>query len=268
MDELKNLASDDFETKLAAIRQAHLAPSAAVLKPLCDLVLDRNQGEPVRHAAAEALGRLSDQAGRGALLELLEDAGDPHRRMLGALGLGQFAHADAVAPLIEALRDDVNTVRNVAERSLLEQIALVREHGIEPLLALLAEPNPLVRSPAARLLGATQDDRAREPLMAILRSDREWLSRMWAAKALGDLGRMEAADLLHERLDHDQKNRVRAAAAEAIGKLKPASGAAWLLHALEHDDDGGVRKLASEALRQFGLEVDEASAEEIPDDSE
>lgn len=266
MDELKNLASDDFETKLAAIRQAHLAPSASVLKPLCDIVLDADQGEPVRHAAVEALGRLPDQAGRAMLLELLRDTDDPRRRMLGALGLGQLAHADIVGPLVEALGDEVNTVRNVAERSLLERIDLVRGHGIEPLLALLASSDPLVRSPAARLLGATQDDRAREPLMAILRNDREWLSRMWAAKALGDLGRMDAADLLHERLDHDEKNRVRAAAAEAIGKLKPASGAAWLLHALEHDDDGGVRKLASEALRQFGLDVDEA--EEIPEDSE
>jgi len=262
---LSRLASPELETRLAAVREAADQNADPVRGRLVEIVRASGQGEPIRQAAAESLGKMPNQAGGETLLSLLA-ATDPHLRMLAAIGLAHCALPAAVVPLIEALRDPVNTVRNVAERALIEQIELLRLHGIDPLLTLLADPVPLTRSPAARLVGLTRDRRGLAPLMSILRSDREWLARMWAAKALGDLGCHEAADLLHERLDRDDKNRVRAAAAEAIGRLRPRHGEAWLLHAVEHDDDGGVRKLAGEALRLFGIDLPDPDQDDILDD--
>lgn len=264
-DLLSRFASPESETRLAAIREAADRDTDAIRAGLDAIVRSADQGDPIRQAAAESLGRLPDQHGSELLLALLSGS-DPHLRMFGAIGLANCAAPAAIGPLIAALRDPVNTVRNVAERALIEQIALVRIHGVDLLLAVLADPVPLTRSPAARLIGLTRDRRGLTPLMSILRSDREWLARMWAAKALGDLGCSEAGDLLHERLDRDDKNRVRAAAAEAIGKLRPLHGEAWLLHAVEHDDDGGVRKLAGEALRLFGIDLPDPDQDDILDD--
>src|SRR5262249_8576293 len=135
-------------------------------------------------------------------------------RGLCACGLGHLPTPESVALLIGLLTDKVNTVRNFAERSLLSMPQTVRETGVEPLLQLLKHPVPLTRSPAARLLGLTQDGRVLEPLLELLRQDRQWLVRMWVVKGLGDLGDHAAFDALSDRLLHDEKNRVRAAAAE------------------------------------------------------
>lgn len=262
---LTDVASGDGETRLSAIRRAAECPTTAVISRLAELIENPAEGEATRQVAAEALGRMPGDAGGDELLRLLESP-DPHRRTLAAIGLVGSRRTQSIGPLIRALRDSVNTVRNTAERALIEQIDLVRGHGVEPLLELLADPVPLTRSPAARLIGLTRDPRGLAPLLSILRSDRQWLARLWAAKALGDLGCPEAADALHGSLDRDEKNRVRAAAAESIGKLRPPKGEAWLLHALEHDDDGGVRKLAGEALRLYGIDVQEPDQDDILDD--
>jgi HEAT repeat protein len=262
---LTALSADNAETRRAAIARAAESPTHAVLSRLAELIENPDESEPLRQAAAEALGRMPGSAGGETLLRLLESS-DPHRRTLAAIGLVPSRRPEAIVPLIQALRDPVNTVRNAAERALIEQIELVRTHGVESLLELLADPVPLTRSPAARLIGLTRDPRGLAPLLEIARTDRQWLARLWAAKALGDLGCAEAADTLHDRLDRDEKNRVRAAAAEAIGRLRPPKGEAWLLHALEHDDDGGVRKLAAEALRLYGIDVQEPDQDDLLDD--
>lgn len=262
---LSRLASPEADVFAAAIREAAGRNTDPVRSRLDAIVRAADRGDPIRTAAAESLGKLPDQGGSERLLVLLTED-DPHLRMLGGIGLAHCAAPAAIEPLVTALRDPVNTVRNVAERALIDQMPLVRTHGIDALLTLLADPVPLTRSPAARLIGLTRDRRGLAPLMSILRTDREWLARMWAAKALGDLGCSEAGDLLHERLDRDDKNRVRAAAAESIGKLRPLHGEAWLLHAVEHDDDGGVRKLAGEALRLFGIDLPDPDQDDILDE--
>ncbi len=163
-----------------------------------------------------------------------------------AAALASCPSEETVCALIDALADSVNTVRNLAERSLLGMLDLVREHGLDRLIALLEHPVPLTRSPAARLLGHVGDRRALGPLLKILETDRQWLARMWAAAALGELGCPEAVPALAHALQHDEKNRVRAAAVEAIGRLKPPDALQWLQIAMQ-DPDGSVKQKAEEA---------------------
>ncbi|QDU36170.1 HEAT repeat protein [Maioricimonas rarisocia] len=260
-DRLAPLHSDDADARNDAIRDLAREASPELLDELQKLLSDPAASHYARQAAAETLGQIGPPDGAAILYGLLEDDDATHRE-LAAIGLGRAPSAETVQRLIAALSDKVNTVRNVAERSLLAMEEELAAHGVEPLLELLEHPVPLSRSPAARLLGITQDERALEPLLNHLQNDRQWLARMWAAKGLGDLGKIEAAQPLAHAMQHDEKNRVRAASAEALGKLRPDNAEQLLRTALETDDDGGVRKIAGEALYSLGFE----SPEYHPDD--
>jgi HEAT repeat protein len=212
-------------------------------------LFDPTTGEMPRQAIADALGRSGHVDAIAALLRGSSSA-DENLRGLSAIGLGGISTRESVLQLLELLTDGANTVRNLAERSLLQMPDSVREFGVERLLELLEHPVPLSRSPAARLLGLTQDPRGLDPLTRHAAVDKQWLVRMWAVKGLGDLGSNLAFDALADRLLHDEKNRVRAAAAEAIGKLHDPRAEAVLTTALA-DADGGVQKHAEESLAKI-----------------
>ena len=241
----ENLASADLLTRHAAIEAAAATRDEAVIVALIGLLADPATGEKPRQAVAESLGKTGHPHAIACLLSQLQSA-DAILRGLAAIGLEAVQSAESVHALVAALDDKVNTVRNLAERSLLQMGPAVREHGVELLLAKLSHPVPLTRSPAARLVGLTGDSRALEPLLGLLQRDRQWLVRMWAAKGLGDLGRQEAFAVLAQAVAHDDKNRVRAAAAEAVGKLRHPESAGVLARAMK-DEDGGVQKIAEEA---------------------
>jgi HEAT repeat protein len=246
------LKSDDPADRAEGISRARASTDPVVAARLADLVQNDAVADAQRQAAAEVLGATSAIAAHEMLYTMLA-ANDPRVRGFAAVGLGQVPTGRSVLSLLAVLADRVNTVRNLAERSLLALPDAVREHGVEPLLALLQHPVPLTRSPAARLIGLTGDPRALPPLLELLGGDSQWLVRMWAAKALGDLGLPDAVAPLARTLQCDEKDRVRAAAAEAIGKLRPPNAETLLRAACETDPDGGVRKIAAEALQALGL---------------
>lgn len=226
-------------------------PTPESLAKLISALQDSATGETPRQAIAEVLGKLA--VGHAEALEALitfaKDE-DTTLRGLAAIGLGLVPVQTAVECLIGLLADTTNTVRNLAERSLLQMNASVQQFGMDRLLALLSHPVPLTRSPAARLLGLTRDLRGFQPLLSLVANDKQWLVRMWAAKGLGDLGNDAAFDALADRLRNDEKNRVRAAAAESLGKLCHPGIEAALTLAL-NDEDGGVQKHAEESLSKL-----------------
>lgn len=250
MDDLvAQLRGTDLTVRHAAIPVAGQSTDPAVVAALVDLLRDPATGEQPRHQVADALGHSAHPAAIEALQSGVTDPDDIYRGLC-ACGLAAQPTPQSVRLLIGLLADKVNTVRNLAERSLLLMPDVVRQHGVDALMELLAHPVPLTRSPAARLLGLTQDARALQPLQDLARSDTQWLVRMWAVKGLGDLGLSDAFATLAERLDRDEKNRVRAAAAEAIGKLHHPQAEAALSASL-WDEDGGVRQHVEEALAKL-----------------
>lgn len=260
---IEDLTGSDLERRARAIEAAATTDDEAVVATLERLMLDPATGEQPRQAVAESLGRTQHPRAVAFLRESLT-AADETQRGLGAIGLAFVSRPEIAKALTALLADKVNTVRNLAERSLLAMPEVVREHCVEDLLKLLEHPVPLTRSPAARLLGLTRDRRALLPLLHMLTGDRQWLARMWGAKGLGDLGAVEAFEPLARALREDEKNRVRAAAAEAIGKL-PHPQVEAVLEAALSDEDGGVKKIAEEALAalrrsQRGETCDESSS--------
>lgn len=239
----------DQTVRHSAILSAESCSDPEVIAVLIQLLRDPATGEQPRHVVADTLGKNGHPDAVSALQSGTADADEIYRGLC-ACGLGHVPTAESVRLLIGLLADKINTVRNLAERSLLQMPQPVHETGLDSLLALLSHPVPLTRSPAARLLGLTRDRRALTPLLDLLKHEKQWLVRMWAVKGLGDLGFDEAFDSLADRLQHDDKNRVRAAAAEAIGKLHHPQ-AETVLAAAESDDDGGVRQHAEESLAKL-----------------
>lgn len=254
------LQSSNPEVRHVAIRAAAGTDSPAVAAVLVARLADGNIPEPERQLAAEALAKTSLPDVAGLLLPLLT-SDSAFIRTMAAMGLGGQKSSEVVTALAKSLTDSVNTVRNWAERSLLEMGSTVQQHGVEALVGLLTHEAKLSRSPAARLLGLTRDRRALGPLIKMAEGDSDWLARMGAIKALGDLGVTEALPVILKSLQSDPKNRVRAAAAESIGKLRPDQAESILRSVLETDEDDGVQKMAGEALRSLGFEVTEINDE-------
>ena len=246
---ISQLLGSDLAVRQKAIQAAEHCSDPTVIATLVQLMRDAATGEQPRREIAEVLGRTNHP---DAIDALQAGAADPDEiyRGLCASGLGHVPTGQSVLTLIRLLTDGVNTVRNLAERGLLQMPQTVLEVGVEPLLMLLDNPVPLTRSPAARLLGLTQDARALGPLLDLLKRDRQWLVRMWAVKGLGDLGFGEAFEMLKHSLLHDEKNRVRGAAAEGLGKLQLPSCEPALTAALS-DEDGGVRQHVEESLAKL-----------------
>ncbi len=253
---LEQFRSPAEEVRRAALLAAAGSSDTEVVQALIRHLANLQLSESERQLAAESLGKCDLPEISATLLPMLASE-SAFARTMAAAGLGGQQNAAAISTLVRGLTDPVNTVRNWSERSLLGMIPAVQQFGIESLIGLLSHEVRLSRSPAARVLGLTHDLRALVPLMRMAREDEEWLARMAAIKALGDLGNAEANDLVVHSLQSDPKNRVRAAAAESIGKLRPENAELLLRTALETDADDGVQKMAGEALRSLGFDVTE-----------
>ena len=253
-DLIDQFQSPAEETRRAAIASAAGSLDSEVVQALIRHLANGSLSESERQLAAESLGKCTLPEIAAILLPMLV-AESAFTRTMAAAGLGGQQSAAVVSALVGGLTDSVNTVRNWSERSLLGLIPAVKQHGVEVLVAMLSHEVRLSRSPAARVLGLTQDERALSPLQVMAEQDSDWLARMAAIKALGDLGFPQALDLVTRALQSDPKNRVRAAAAEALGKLRPENAEQLLRAAMETDEDEGLQKSAGEALRSLGFEV-------------
>jgi len=254
------LQSSSPEVRHAAISAAAGTSDRAVAEILAVRLADERFPEPERQWAAEALSKSGrSEIATQLLPELASDSA--FTRTMAAMALGGQRSREVVLILVRSLTDPVNTVRNWSERSLLGMMPSVQQYGVEALIGLLTHTVALSRSPAARLLGLTHDDRALGPLLQMAKDDPEWLSRMGAIKALGDLGISDAVGQVMQSLQTDPKNRVRAAAAESLGKLRPNDAEAILRSVLNTDEDEGVQKMAGEALRSLGFDVTEINDE-------
>jgi len=264
---LTDLNSEESEVREAALRKLleqsaeAAAPSVELVQKLKEVVLSKERSEPEQEQAAMALGHLLQEETLGEFVQ----SENPRVRSHAAAGYGYCPTETGVLAACQLLTDKVNTVRNMAERSLIRQMGRVREFGVEKLLELLDHPAPLTHSPAARLLGLTQDERALTPLLEKANHGEQWLTRMWATKALGDLGNQTAFETLKSRLESDEKNRVRAAAATALGELRHARSRE-VLEAADSDDDEGVQTAVEEALDALSQSADAETVDPFADE--
>lgn len=259
-DEILDGSIDDVVKRLKQVDESY---SDEILDRVTEIISDQDRAEVVRAEAAMALGRCSSSKCRATLKSLLSNE-VPTLRRLAVIGLGEDQADETIHWLIQMLADPVNKVRNNAERALMKRERQMAAIGVEALLAMLNHPVALTRSPAARLLGQSKDDRALQPLLNMIESE-EWLERMWAAKSLGDLGKAASIPVLTDKVKTDEKNRVRAAAADALGALRPEGIEELLKEIAENDEDEGVRKSAHEAVLALGFDAEDAEFDPFAD---
>ena len=193
-----------------------------------------------------------------------------------AVALGTFRDPRSVAPLVSLLRDSDRAVREAA----IGALTAIGEPSVPSLGLCLSDPYLTVQEAASTVLAAIADERVLDPLKASL-GNRDWIVRMYAAKALGRIknpGSIEPLmPLLHDKvkavreetaaalaaigaaaipsllraLTHEEW-LVRLHAVEALGKMRSPVAVEPLLSVLFNDPDTAVREDAIRALGQIG----------------
>ncbi len=161
-------------------------------------------------------------------------------RQIGDLGENG---APAIEPLIAALHDPLEIVRNSATNSL----AQIGAPAIEPLLAALHDPLEIVRNCATNSL-AQMGAPAIEPLIAALHDPLE-IARNCATNSLAQMGAPAIEPLiaaLHDPLEIVQNCAINALAQIGTPAIEP------LIAAL-HDPLEIVRNSATNSLAQIGV---------------
>lgn len=205
---------------------------------------------PVRRDAAEALGRLNDPRAVNPLYELLSDAdawvADVAVEALQKGGAVNLT-TEQITPLIDHL---TSTDQDARLRALRLLGATKNELAYEPLNGLLTDADLTVRAEVAKALGAFGDQRSLQPLIDLL-ADESAEVRSGAALGLGALGSIDAVDALILALA-DADSNVRVAVAEALGMLGDARAIAPLeaaLQSAEYTNEQDAIKTALEKLR-------------------
>jgi HEAT repeat protein len=189
-------------------------------------------------AAAMALTQLGE-AGVTALISLLADptAGNEARRWT-AIALGHTHNPRALAPLIAALRDEVELYLPFAAAMALGELGL--EGAVPALVEALADTKELYGSTAMQAL--ERIGRPSTPALLAALTNGPPRQRCWAARVLGTLG--TPADLV--LLDHLRaalRDRDPLVRWEAVDSLAAVAGARVLddLRSSLGDSDADVR---------------------------
>ncbi|MFA5255571.1 MAG: HEAT repeat domain-containing protein [Candidatus Omnitrophota bacterium] len=262
----------------------------------------KDTSESVRKAAKEAIEKIEKAQKKGAAIQPLQNpAGETSAatptapqaetqksintllkeledkswdiRYRAATDLGKTKNKIAIQPLIEAVQDESNHVREAAMEGLVKMgqpavmpiIEAMKERGlrfyadilikigqpsVQPLIAeLKGNGSRIFKAYCAYALGKIGDKQAVQPLLEALKNVSSEI-RADAASALGEIGDKQAVQHLFEALK-DGSRDVRKYAAIALSKLGHREVAQQLIEALK-DKDWHVRESAADTLNQIG----------------
>lgn len=201
----------------AAVRQQAAQALTAIGAPqafdaLVRFVSDPNEDKAVQRSALMSLGlrfreraipllrRASiedDPALRGTAMVTLNRLGEP-----GVQVLLETVQGKAPAELLQQVQGNLRATRTLA----IGLLGTRREpRAVEPLIALLEDPDPALRRSAANAVSGIGDERAAEPLLAALR-DPDPFVRASAARAMASLGDERAIPDLLRLYDESEAN--------------------------------------------------------------
>ena len=164
------------------------------------------------------------------------------------IGPGLTQAEDDVNLLMRQLRGEDPATDINSQISAALQLANIGQLAVEPLIGVLKDKSPMVRSHAAIALGAIRDSRAAAPLAAAL-ADEDGLVASHAAKALEKMGKPAVEPLIAAL--KNKNARARRLAARVLGEIKDGR-ATMPLTVLLQDQERTVRRDAAEALGKIG----------------
>lgn len=168
------------------------APAAEPLLTLLKRKDSYTEGPAIGRAALSALAQTGDRRAVPFLIKALED------RDIAVAGeawsaLGQLKDPRAIAPLIESLKLEPGESQGGVFRSY--SIAQFGSAAVEPLLALMHDPNPRTRYRAAETLFQIADPRSAQALLGALR-DKDYAAIAGGFEFYVDLGVPGSEDAL------------------------------------------------------------------------
>ena len=183
VEPLGELVEDETAPIEMRLEAARILGQLADTRAAPHLTRSMRAPEPLVAAeAAVALGRMYDERARSRLRELVHSE-DPDLRVRAAVSLGRLRDREAVPALIEAL---------------------------------WIAPSSYERQEAVRWLGRLRDERAVEPLLALIP---EFRIRDLSVIALGSIGDPRAYDPLIEMLDWEHHTSIRDNVVRGLGLL-------------------------------------------------
>jgi len=203
-----------------------------------------SNSEKVRYNAARVLGEMGDANAVAPLIDVLKNDRNGSVRLYAARALGELGEVSASKPLIESLREDRNVdVRVRAAR------ALGRLGGKEvviPLVEALNDENPQVCITATDAL-IEIGDIAADSLIKSLDSAKVNV-RCDATRALGEIGSKKAVSHIIKMLKDEWVN-VRIYAVTSLGKLNDTKAVPALIEVMKNEKENElVRAGAAAAL--------------------
>lgn len=143
---VKKLRNSDWKTRREAAQELGELDGEKAIKVLINVLGDKNWR--VIKAAINSLVEIGQPA-LDPLIETLETEVEVPKREYAAKALGLLGNSQAVEPLIEALKDEDENVRDKAAQALGE---IRDERAIKPLEATLSDVHWFVRKSAAASL--------------------------------------------------------------------------------------------------------------------
>ncbi len=119
----------------------------------------------------------------------------------------------------------------------------------DKLINELRSRDPAVREEAAKKLGDLKDPSAVEPLIVVLKKDKDRSVRWSAEDALVSIGAPAVEPLI--KMLGDDSWRVRRRAVRTLGKIRDPRAIEPLVAAMKTDDDCYVRKYAAKAIGEI-----------------
>lgn len=221
----------DSGTQLKLIREAE-----DTRNPGEDFLYDdlRHGTQPVRAAAARALGRIGDPAAVDPLIEALRREDQTEVRAEIAFALGILGDAKAVPAVLDALDRETDSYTSSEMAIALGRIG--DDTALDALHGLLESPWGLIRERAVEALALLADPRSVDPLVHRV-SDRDPGVAWRAAWALEKIEDPRSVAALVDALDAEDA-MVRRAAVRTLGRLGATAAVAPIveLAASPHDD--------------------------------
>ncbi|QDU91778.1 HEAT repeat protein [Pirellulimonas nuda] len=263
-------SADPLNVKQALVALAEIGPAAVAAAPAIEARAQRATENPVRIAAAYALGSLGDSSASGWLRTAVKDP-SPMLSMVSSWALARLHPDDpdamqrAVSVLVRRLSSPISTVRLTAATGLKSLDAppqMVRDAIMQQLASSPAAPREGDVQPGRELMAEALASLGADATPAATRALGEPHLRALAIDVLGRLGPEAAAaatELAPLAASEDAGEAVRAQF--ALAAIGPAAGEATLdIVANLASDDQDVRESALFALRSIGP----AAAEAVP----
>ncbi len=199
-----------------------------------------------RLRAAERLGYFDDEAAIPPLMNALRD--DVITVRFAAAGsLARLGCHDAVSPILHAL----DLPGEVSQRRVTEVIAGMGKAGLDPLIGVLESHSATAGSISitCRAAGMLRDRKAIPPLLILLHHQDQEV-RLNAVRALSSIGDPSVAKAISMLAD-DPSWEVRSIVISSLGRLRASDHTEILLEALS-DPEWWVRQNAAQALLELG----------------